>query len=126
MSESQLLADILIAHSRGNVRLWRQNSGVAWQGRIIHQDHHRLILSPYYAVKLAPEGTSDLGGGVSVTVTNEMVGLPVLIYTGIEGKSVRGRITPQQHSFINMIRSLGGRAGIARSVEDAGRIIQGM
>jgi len=125
MSESQLLADILLNCSRGSVRLWRQNSGMAWQGKIVSQDHSRLVLSPYRAIKLAPEGTSDLGGGVQVIVTEYMIGRPAFIYTGIEGKFGKGRVSPEQQQFINMIHAMGGRAGVARSVEDARRIIEG-
>lgn len=125
MSESQLLADILLAHSRGPVRLWRQNAGRAWQGKIISQDRHRLVLSPYRAVKLGPEGLSDLGGGVSVTITEAMVGQSVMIYAGVEGKMAKGRVSPEQRSFIDTVRSMGGRAGVARSVEDARLILIG-
>lgn len=125
MSESQLLADILLGCSRGPVRLWRQNSGVAWQGKIVSQDAHRLVLSPYYAVKLAPEGTSDLGGLVSITVTEAMLGRAVAIYAGIEAKAPTGRVTPAQRSFCDMVVNSGGRAGIARSVEDARKILTG-
>jgi hypothetical protein len=123
VSEAQLLADILLAHSRGNVRLWRQNSGTAWQGRIVSQDHSRLVLSPYYAIKLAPEGTSDIGGLVSEIITADMVGRSIAVYTGIEGKTKTGRVSPAQQAFLDMVLKMGGRAGIARSVEDARRIL---
>src|ERR1700748_3593343 len=96
MTESQLLADILLNCSRGGVRLWRQNSGIAWQGRIVSQDHQRLVLSPYYAVKLAPEGTSDIGGLVSEIVTADMVGSSIAVYAGIEGKTKTGRVSVVQ------------------------------
>lgn len=125
MSESQLLADILLAHSRGNVRLLRTNSGVAWAGKIISQDHHRLVLSPYHAVKLCPEGTSDVCGAVSEIVTETMVGQRIALAVGLELKVGRRQATAQQVAFGATLVRLGGRWGIARSVDDARRILTG-
>ena len=124
MSESDLLAQIILAHSRGPVRLWRQNSGRGWAGKIVHQDAHKLILSPYYAIKLGPPGMSDLGGLVSVEVTESMIGQRVALYVGIEGKTPTGRMRAEQRSFIEMVREKGGRAGVARSVEEARLILE--
>lgn len=123
MSESQLLANILLDLSRDNTRLFRFNSGSAWQGRIVERTAQRLVLSPYYAIKLGAEGMSDIGGLVSEVVTPEMVGRTVAISSWIEAKSITGRISPQQRAFIRMILERGGRAGVARSVEEAERIL---
>jgi hypothetical protein len=49
----------------------------------------------------------------------------VAIFTAIECKGARTRTTPEQVAFIDVVRRAGGRAGIARSVEDAGHIIRG-
>ena len=43
----------------------------------------------------------------------------------IEVKTATGKPTPEQIKFINRMRELGHRAGIARSVEDAKRIMRG-
>jgi hypothetical protein len=125
MSESQLLAEILLSCSRGNARLIRTNSGVAWAGRIVSQDHRRLVLSPYHAVKLCPEGTSDLSGLVSEVITPEMVGARVAIFSGIEGKFGKRTLTEGQRAYIQMVRAMGGRAGEARSVAEAQAILRG-
>lgn len=125
MSESHLLAEILLECSRDRVRLWRQNAGRAWGGKILYQDRSKLILSPYYAVKLGPPGMSDAGGLVSELITPEMIGQPIARYVGIETKTPTGRVTPEQRSFIAMVNEFGGRAGVARSVEDAQRILRG-
>lgn len=45
--------------------------------------------------------------------------------SGIEVKSARGRVTTEQQAFIDMVRELGGRAGVARSESEAVRIIEG-
>lgn len=43
----------------------------------------------------------------------------------IEVKTVTGRVRPEQEKFIGRMREYGALAGIARSVEDARRIING-
>jgi hypothetical protein len=68
-------------------------------------------------------GMSDLTGWT--TVTDSGSGAHYAAYTAIEVKSKRGRPTPEQSAFLDAVRRAGGRAGIARSVEDAGRIISG-
>lgn len=125
VSESQLLADILLACSRGDTRLMRTNSGVAWAGKIIHQDDRRITISPYHAVKLCPEGTADACGAVSTIITEAMLGQRVAIATGLELKIGRRQATPEQLAFGAMLVRLGGRWGIARSVDAARRILAG-
>jgi VRR-NUC domain len=112
MSESDLYAPILIAHSRGDCRLFRINAGLAYQGRVIERTPQRLVLSPWYPVKLAAEGVSDIIGWSNGG-----------LFTAIEVKGPKTRVTPPQLAFIELVKRSGGRAGIARSVEDAGLII---
>jgi hypothetical protein len=125
MSESQLVAEILLNCGRANARLMRTNSGVAWGGKIVSQDHRRLVLSPYHAVKLCPEGTSDVCGWVEETITPEMVGRKVAVFVGIEGKYGRRQLTEGQRNFIQLVNAMGGRAGEARSVVEAQAILRG-
>ena len=50
--------------------------------------------------------------GVSATISGQTV----------EVKGPKTRISPEQQNFIDRVRSAGGLAGIARSVEDAMQI----
>ena len=50
----------------------------------------------------------------------------IAVFTAIEVKTATGRVSPEQENFINVVRRAGGIAGIARSVEDARRIIRGL
>lgn len=110
---NDLTAQILIALSKGDTRLWRFGAGMGWQGRIIERTDKRLVLSPYYAIKLAPEGFPDTAGFSSGA-----------IFTGVEVKFGRDRVRPAQRDFIQMVIDQGGRAGIARSVADARAIVE--
>lgn len=115
MSESDLLAQIQLELSCGPVRIFRYNAGRAWGGKILSQDAHRLVLSPYHAIKLGPEGASDClaicDGG---------------LFGALELKFGSRRPTAEQLAFLDVVRRLGGRAGVARSVEDARRILSGV
>lgn len=115
VSETELYTDILTEYSRGDTRLMRLNAGQAYQGRVIERTPGRLILAPWYPIRLATEGVSDLLGWTGPTAT----------FLAIECKWGRRRPTAEQEAFIATVQRAGGRAGIARSVEDAGRIIRG-
>ncbi len=125
MSESPLYGEIMLAVSNGDTRLFRQQAGLFWTGKIIEQTAERLTLLYPRAVKVGAPGLSDLGGVTSVIITPEMIGQHVGIDVQIEVKTGRRRTTPEQAAYISIMRSLGARAGIAHSVEDAQAIING-
>jgi hypothetical protein len=122
---TELVNDILRDLSRAETRLFRQNAGFAWQGQVLEQNAHRLVLAHPRAIRLGVTGMSDLGGLTSILITPDMLGQRIAIDVQIEAKSGSGRATPEQRAYIEMIRGLGGRAGIARSVEEARQIVGG-
>lgn len=69
-------------------------------------------------------GSADLIGWGTVTITPEMVGQRVAVFTSIEVKTPTGRIAPAQRHWLRAVHEAGGCAGIARSVEDALQITQ--
>jgi VRR-NUC domain len=119
VSESQLVAQILLETSRGpTTRLFRLNAGQAWSGTITERTARKLVLLDYHPVKLAPEGFSDIAGWTTVDQR--------AIFTAIEAKFGRNRATAPQLSFIDAVVKAGGRAGVAYSLEDARKIIAGL
>jgi hypothetical protein len=64
-------------------------------------------------------GSSDLIGFKTITVTPEMVGQKVAIFTAIEVKTEKGKVSPEQSKFIEIVRSFGGIGAVVRSVDDA-------
>jgi hypothetical protein len=52
-----------------------------------------------------------------------MVGSIVAVFTSIEVKTPTGRLRPEQQQWLNAVQAAGGIAGVARSVEDAQRIM---
>lgn len=125
MSESDLYPAILAAHSRGPTRLFRQQSALAWAGKIVSRTATTITLLHPHAMKVGVPGISDIGGFTSHIVTAEDIGHALAIAVQIECKADRARATEEQAAFVALVQRLGGRAGIARSVEEAGVIIRG-
>ena len=68
-------------------------------------------------------GSADLIGWRTVTVTPDMVGQRIAVFTSIEVKTPTGRLTPAQQAWLGVVRGAGGIAGVARSVCDALEIV---
>jgi len=106
-SEQTIQQQIRLALSRGPVRLFRNNTGT------LRDQHGRPV-----TFGLA-KGSADLIGWTTRTITPEMVGSQVAVFTSIEVKTPIGRISPEQQAWLQAVQAAGGIAGIARSVEDA-------
>lgn len=121
MAESEIQQQIRLAAAAAGVRVFRNNSGA------FQDDKGRWI-----RYGLANESkqynevckSSDLICITPVTITPEMVGKTLGVFTAIECKSPGWKLLPSdkrgkaQLTFINLIRSAGGIGGFARSVEE--------
>jgi hypothetical protein len=127
MSEKNIQTQILKAlGARTDVRLFRQNVGNGFMGRVVGQGDGIVTLENPRRVQfgLCP-GSPDLVGWQAVTITPDMVGRRLAVFTGIEVKAPRGRVRAEQDNFIRVLRSFGGTAGIARSIADAEALLIG-
>jgi hypothetical protein len=124
VGESDLYPQIL-SLSRGPTRLFRQQSTLAWAGRILSRTHDTITLYRPSAIKFGAPGMADVGGFTAVLITPEMLDTTVAIAVQIEAKGPKTRIEQEQRDYLAMCVRLGGRAGIARSVEEAQAIIRG-
>ena len=68
-------------------------------------------------------GGSDLIGYRRVRVTEEMVGQEIAQFAAVEVKTLRGRVKAEQQQFIDHVLSAGGVAGVARSVDEAQKLL---
>ena len=105
MTEQDIMRSIMLAPH--GCRLWRNNTGA------IKDETGRLVRFGLC------KGSSDIIGITPITITPEMIGKRVGVFTAIEVKKPKGMPTDEQVNFIERVRGLGGFAGVARSVEDA-------
>jgi hypothetical protein len=106
-SEQTIQQHIRLACSIGTCRLFRNNTGTL-----------RDINGRPVSFGLC-KGSADLIGWTTRTITPEMVGQQVAIFTSIEVKSSSGRVKPEQQQWLNAVQAAGGIAGVARSVGEA-------
>jgi hypothetical protein len=106
MNEAALQNKIRLAINAPNIRMFRNNVG--------------QIGGLSFGLCV---GSSDLIGFTSKTITSDMVGQQVAIFTAIEVKTDKGKVSPAQTKFIDMVLGFGGLAGICRSVDDAKNLI---
>lgn len=105
-TETTLLKNIQVALSDIGSRVFRNNVGVA------DYDGHKVVYG------LAP-GSSDLIGWTPVDITPEMVGRTLAVFTAIEVKTTRGRVSEAQDKFLKRVERDGGFAVLARSETEA-------
>jgi hypothetical protein len=129
--ETTLMHRIMFAASRGNIRLFRQNVGMAWAGRVekfpaprtVHVTPSDVVIRNARPFHAGIEGMSDLGGWKTITVTQDMIGRRIAVYVAAEVKVPKKHATPEQQGFIDAVLNAGGIAGVVRSEDDAMRLL---
>jgi hypothetical protein len=111
VTEQRIQQQIRIACSTGDTRLFRNNTGT------LRDQHGRPVQFGLC------KGSADLIGWRTVTVTPDMVGQRIAVFLSIEVKTPTGRLRPEQQQWLDAVQAAGGIAGVARSVEDALRIV---
>ncbi len=110
-SEKTAQDEIRIALSEHGI-VFRTNSGEFWQGKQVYsKEFKQPALINLRKVQGMPKGFSDL-----IYIGNGCMAF-------IETKNDVGKPKPEQINFIDRMRELNHRAGVARSVEDALKII---
>ena len=104
LSESTTLRGCLLAASRMGWRLFRNNCGVD------------ITRGVRYGI--ANPGGADLIGWQTVTITPDMVGQRVAVFTAVECKSPKGKTSPEQDNFLRQVTAAGGVAILAKSPDD--------
>jgi hypothetical protein len=125
MTEAQIQAEILRElGGRLDVRLFRNTCGTGWSGQTVSHVGDRVTLANARFIRygLTP-GSADLIGWQHITVTPEMVGRKLAVFTSIEVKGASGRLTPEQDNWRRVVSSAGGAAGVARGVAEAAAIL---
>jgi len=112
MSEQRIQQEIRLAVSKGDTRVFRNNTGT------LRDQNGRPVQFGLC------KGSADLIGWKRVTITPEMVGTQVAVFLSIEVKTATGRLRPEQQQWLDAVQAAGGIAGVARSVEDAATLLR--
>ena len=70
------------------------------------------------------KGSSDLIGFKTIKITPEMIGQEVAQFVSIEIKTERGKLTEVQQNWLQKVHDSGGIVGVARSIQDALKIVK--
>ena len=125
MTESSLLKKFLIEYSASGHRLWRMQSGVFWNGKskrfnekqTVMVNKGDVVIRKARRIRVGFEGLSDTLGFTQVTITKDMVGRTIAVFTACEIKTPNVKATKKQQNFIRMVNEKGGIAVIARKLE---------
>lgn len=131
---NDLVKETILEASKLGSRIFRNNVGLGWIGHpVIHITKPiKLNLKPGDCVVRNAralhaglcEGSSDAIGITPTLITKEMVGKTIGVFTAVESKTGKGKLSKIQEDFINMIKALGGIAGEARSRDDVRNLIK--
>lgn len=128
--EGEVQAAIRLAIGKvRHARLFRNNRGLLWGGRVLHHDGSTVTLVAAQRIECGlVNGASDLIGWTSVVITPDMVGRTVAVLTAAEVKPLsnlkRHKPSADQLNFIDAVNAAGGIAGVVRSPEDALRLVR--
>lgn len=125
-SEDIVQAEIRINTTVNHCHLWRNNTGVLKDitGRPV-----RYGLANDSKKLNDDLKSSDLIGLTSIVITPDMVGKMIGVFTAVEVKeegwkfNLKDKREVAQQNYINLVRSKGGFAGFAQSVDDFRKII---
>ena len=129
MSEHVIQQQILLTHSSGTTRLWRNNVGTGWAGQAtkVTGGNLRAVSQALRPGDVVIRQGRPLHAGLCVG-SSDLIGYRqvdgIAQFVALEVKSATGRPTAQQVQFLDHIQAAGGLAGIARSVDDAAAILR--
>jgi len=118
--EKKLLNQIQIYFTSIGSRIFRNNIALSYTGSKFIKDGARslIILDPRPIRSGLATGSSDLIGWTTTTVTQEMVGKTIAVFTAVECKTGKLKLTTEQENFLNVVNKSGGIGIEARSVDD--------
>lgn len=104
--ETPIMRRVMYALSQAGATVFRNNIGVAK-----YPDGSRVKYG------LCP-GSSDIIGWTPITITPDMVGSKIAVFTAVEVKTARGRTAFNQVNFLERLRKAGGIARIVRDEKE--------
>ena len=117
--------------------LWRLNVVMGWvsalgpngitkrtDGSVLIRQARPMALGFALADGSPVKGSADLVGRTTITITPEMVGQQIAVFTSLEAKNSKGgRVSTDQKNWLNQTAEAGGISGVFSSPEEAEQII---
>ena len=70
------------------------------------------------------KGSSDLIGFKTIKITPDMVGKEIAQFVSLDIKTERSKLSTLLHNWLQKVKSSGGIVGVARSIQDALKIVK--
>jgi hypothetical protein len=131
MSEHAVQQRILMSCGSGDVRLWRNNTGLGWAGQStrVTAGNLRAVAAGLRPGDVVIRNGRPLHAGLCVG-SSDLIGYrrvgELAQFVALEVKSATGRPTKEQTTFLNHIAAAGGIAGVVRSVAEAQQLLCGL
>lgn len=131
--ETQILNRIRVEASKLSARLFRNNLFMGYAGKLqafceptmVKAEPGDLLIRQARVIHSGfPKGSSDLIGFTPMTITEDMVGKRLAIFTACEVKTSTGKATKKQIEFINFVNDSGGIGFVANTIEKARHIFE--
>jgi hypothetical protein len=120
MSEKTLQNHFMLLISKLGGRLFRNNSGVAYQGETHRLKNGDILIKKPRMIRMGlATGSADTIGWLPKKITYSDVGNTVAVFCSIEYKSSRGKPTPEQIAWANTVKDAGGISLITSEIMDA-------
>lgn len=97
---------------------FRMDQGVAYVGKAFNAPGNKIILENPRKIRYGVDGAGDRLGWHEITVTPDMVGQKIAVFTSIEDKSATDRIGYNQLIFMLNVIKGGGIAKVYKELEE--------
>lgn len=131
-TEKDVERTLILHASKCGSTLFKNEVGAAWQGEMDRYNSsipQRITLKNCRRVTYGLcTGSSDLIGWTPVTITPDMVGRKLAVFTAVEVKKNKHgsyKATEDQKRFISAVLNAGGFSGVADCNKDLEEIING-
>ena len=128
-TEANISNSAAIVVSKNGGKSFRNNVGGAWSGRKVSSytkngKQYVVIENGRWITFGLFKGSADRIGWLPVKITKEMVGKTFARFLSLEMKKAKGRISPDQLKWKEVVEKDGGLAGIIRCDKDIDELLK--